>query len=255
MKFNLALPINSNRVRFRITHFHTIANYLILAPGDSFEFRTIEEVKPDVWSWVPHKVTVIDAVTKMKDGVKYLNALVATYSELDKYGLLFTWENDNTNIRFEMNTNFYFNHIDHRFEFFFGSYNDSSDILATVPIGDKFVWTFKSTPLNGFGDILFILSNKANVIGVNKYVPPQIVGIPSDSEFKLSVAYKYADFIHPGCPCTSRKPGYWVHCRAEDLANVEFTLVDFMFERVLITNPILLSLEVEFINNPLESLA
>jgi hypothetical protein len=81
------------------------------------------------------------------------------------------------------------------------------------------------------------------VIGVNDSV---------NGEYKLSIAYKYGELIIPTCPMVSKKPGFWITCRGEDLSRVEFQLVDWKFSPVKILNPIHISIELEFMNNPLE---
>jgi hypothetical protein len=94
-----------------------------------------------------------------------------------------------------------------------------------------------------FGNVLYLISNNNNVVGVND---------STSGEYKLSIAYKYGELIIPTCPMVSKKPGYWITCRGEDLSKVEFQLVDWQFNPVKILNPIHISIELEFINTPLD---
>jgi hypothetical protein len=38
LKFNLNIPISSNRVRYKITHFSTYANFVLTEPDDEISF-------------------------------------------------------------------------------------------------------------------------------------------------------------------------------------------------------------------------
>jgi hypothetical protein len=93
-----------------------------------------------------------------------------------------------------------------------------------------------SAPLTCLGNILYLTSKHANAIGANDF----------NSDLKLSIAYKYGDILYPSIPCVSRREGYWIYCLSEDLADVEFQLVDFQFHPIIIKNPIHLSIQVEF---------
>jgi hypothetical protein len=95
---------------------------------------------------------------------------------------------------------------------------------------------FPSAPLSCLGNIMYLISKHVNVLGAND----------NDSDLKLSIAYKYGDILHPGVPVISRREGYWIYCLPEDLADVEFQLVDFQFHPIIIKNPIHLSIQVEF---------
>jgi hypothetical protein len=102
---------------------------------------------------------------------------------------------------------------------------------------------FPNAPMLCFGNVLYLISNNNNVVGVND---------STNGEYRLSIAYKYGELIIPTCPMVSKKPGYWITCRAEDLAKVEFQLVDWQFRKVKILNPVHVSIELEFINSPLD---
>jgi hypothetical protein len=117
--------------------------------------------------------------------------------------------------------------------------------------------TFDSIPLECLGNILYLVSKNVNLVGVN-IKPPDIVEADLKpyqqrqvQETKMSLAYKYGEVLVAGCPCISKKPGYWINCRLEDLSDVEFQLVDWKFNPVKILNPIHISIEMEFSNNPL----
>jgi hypothetical protein len=94
-----------------------------------------------------------------------------------------------------------------------------------------------------FGNVFYLILNNNNVVVVND---------STNGEYRLSIAYKYGELIISTIPMVSKKPGYWVTCRSEDLSKVEFQLVDWQFRKVKILNPVHISIELEFINSPLD---
>jgi hypothetical protein len=122
------------------------------------------------------------------------------------------------------------------------------DVDSTAPVSQTYdathkALTFTNAPMLCFGNVLYLISSNSSVIGVND---------SANGEYKLSIAYKYGELIIPTCPMVSKKRGFWITCRGEDLSRVEFQLVDWKFNPVKILNPIHISIELEFINNPLE---
>jgi hypothetical protein len=91
--------------------------------------------------------------------------------------------------------------------------------------------------------VLYLVSSNSSIIGVND---------SSSGEYKLSIAYKDAELMFPTAPMVSKRPWYLITCRAEDLSRVEFQLVDLEFVPAEILNLIHISIELEFINNPLD---
>jgi hypothetical protein len=76
-----------------------------------------------------------------------------------------------------------------------------------------------------FGNVLYLISSNSSVIGVND---------SAKGEYKLSIAYKYGELIIPTCSMVSKKPGFFITCRDEDLSRVEFQFVDWKFNAVKI---------------------
>jgi hypothetical protein len=126
-----------------------------------------------------------------------------------------------------------------------GYYDADLETLDSSLIDPTHVgFDFPAAPMMCFGNVLYLVSNtSSSVIGVNH---------SKNGEYKLAVAYKYSDILVSTCPMVSKIPGYWNSCRAEDLSRVEFQLTDWKFNPIKILNPIHISIELEFINSPLD---
>jgi hypothetical protein len=134
--------------------------------------------------------------------------------------------------------------MDHRVQRLLGLYDvDPTTLSSKQSDATHHIMDFPCAPMLCFGNVLYLVSSNSSIIGVND---------STSGEYKLSIAYKYAELIIPACPMVSKRPGYWITCRSEDLSRVEFQLVDWEFFPVKILNPIHISIELEFINNPLD---
>jgi hypothetical protein len=94
LKFNLSLPINLNRVRFRITHFQSIANFKLLEKGTTMRFLFKSQGEQMYADLVVDRdyVKISDAVALMSKLIKPNVALV--------FGLACDWNEDETRIKF-----------------------------------------------------------------------------------------------------------------------------------------------------------
>jgi hypothetical protein len=197
----------------------------------------------------PYEMTSEKDVYKIDDAKAYLEKMFPDVPE--DANIEVSW-NESFPKQLEISSKYHliFTEISPRLQMIFGCYHMSPSSIKTSPPateGAPEKLLFQSIPILNIGHVLYLMSNVQNVIGVSQFQYENHDGFDT----KLSIAFKYADFIYPGIPVVSRHPGYWISCRTEDLANVEFTLTDFMFHPVKIANPIHLSIEVEYINNPL----
>ena len=86
---------------------------------------------------------------------------------------------------------------------------------------------------------------------------PSPVGVRSNDKNKeeyKSIVYKGSDFIYPGIPVNSRTPGPVIVTKTENLTDLEFRLVDFMMEPVILHSPLTITMEVFYGLQPMPML-
>lgn len=93
-----------------------------------------------------------------------------------------------------------------------------------------------SIPLVAYGNMLYLQSNLPSPVGVRS-------SDKNKEEYK-SIVYKGSDFIYPGIPVNSRTPGPVIATKTDNLTDLEFTLVDFMMEPVILHSPLTITMEV-----------
>jgi hypothetical protein len=217
-------------VRYRITHFSTVANFLLTKNDDKLSLLIQDEnvtplniFFPDCSNW---------------ENLEFLLNKLLENSPQD-FNLKFT-KNQTWTFSLSCNFEFKITEVSHRVSLLLGLYHceitSQKPLEAVCQQNETYRIEFPSVPLVCFGNIMYLMSKHVNAVGAND----------SETDLKLSIAYKYGDFLYPAIPCVSRREGYWIYCLPEDLGDVEFQLADFQFHPIIIKNPIHLSIQVEF---------
>ena len=105
---------------------------------------------------------------------------------------------------------------------------------------------YAASPLTCYGNMLYLESNLPSPVGVRS-------NDKNKEEYK-SIVYKGSDFIYPGIPVNSRTPGPVIVTKTENLTDLEFRLVDFMMEPVILHSPLTITMEVFYGLQPMPML-
>ena len=130
-----------------------------------------------------------------------------------------------------LNTQSQFRIIDasHRAKVLLGLYNTQ---LPTLPAQ---TYVIESIPYTCYGNNLYLQSRISNIVGFNDSM---------NKEIYISVCYHIFEIFYPGAPIICRFPGSLIKIKPTDLTNLEFTLVDFQQEPVILKAPLCIALEV-----------
>ena len=96
-----------------------------------------------------------------------------------------------------------------------------------------------SVPYISFGNVLYLTARTDFVSVVNT----------EDKEITRSIAYKTNELLYPSYPITCKLPGSWSMIHSDQLSSLEFQLVDFMLEPVILHAPLYITLEIERLDN------
>ena len=98
---------------------------------------------------------------------------------------------------------------------------------------------FPSVPYISFGNVLYLTARTDFVSVVNV----------EDKEITRSIAYKTNELLYPGYPINCKLPGQWSIIHSDQLSSLEFQLVDFQLEPVVLHAPLFITLEIERLDN------
>ena len=96
-----------------------------------------------------------------------------------------------------------------------------------------------SVPYVSYGNVLYLTARTDFVSVLNK----------EDKEITWSIAYKINELLYPGYPIQSKLPGQWSIISADQLNTLEFQLVDFRLQPVVLHAPLCITLEIERLDN------
>ena len=96
-----------------------------------------------------------------------------------------------------------------------------------------------SVPYVSYGNILYLTARTDFVSVLNA----------DDKEITRSIAYKVNELLYPGFPINCKLPGSWSIIHSDQLSSLEFQLVDFQLQPVVLHAPLYITLEIERLEN------
>jgi hypothetical protein len=98
LKFDLNFPINCSRARYRITHFSTLANFLITEDTDSFKISFFDEksVPPQMLNVIVQFDSRSSYGNRPSELLDLLNELINRYEKLKTYEFEFEYTKTGT---------------------------------------------------------------------------------------------------------------------------------------------------------------
>lgn len=92
-----------------------------------------------------------------------------------------------------------------------------------------------SVPYVSYGNVLYLTARTDFVSVLNS----------NDKEITRSIAYKVNELLYPGYPINCKLPGQWSIIHSDQLSSLEFQLVDFRLQPIVLHAPLNISLEIE----------
>ena len=209
VKFSSTVFTGNDIYKFRINQLSTVATFLITTEEDYITFIINNE-----------PVTVFFKNNSQYELPYDLNEL------LHPTGITCDYNSEGT-LTFKAETAFTIKAATHRVKLLTGLYHTQLPITGSEII-------VASVPCTCYGNTLYLRSRISSVVGFNV----------TQSVSYVSLCYHVTEIFIPGVPVISKQPGQLIPINTSDLSNMEFTLVDFMNEPVVLKAPLRIVLEL-----------
>ena len=212
VKFSTNSLAGTKDLQYRINQLTTIASFLITTHDDYITFEIGGE-----------QITF-----NFEDRSFYDKELLPSYLTSLFTNFNVSYNNSGT-LTLTSQSQFRIIDASHRAKVLLGLYNTQ---LPTLPAQ---TYVIESIPYTCYGNNLYLQSRISNIVGFNDSM---------NKEIYISVCYHIFEIFYPGAPIICRFPGSLIKIKPTDLTNLEFSLVDFQQEPVILKAPLCIALEV-----------
>ena len=220
VKFSTNALAGTGNIEFRINQLATTATFLITTEQDyiTFEFYDNNESREVTFNFIDKSYYDKDTLHTYLDNMFYnSNTLLhVTYNDIDTL----TFKRDEGLFRIK--------EASHRVKLLLGLY------CSALPTKLSNEYTAESVPYNCYGNSLYLRSKISNIVGFNNSV---------NQDVYISICYHIFEVLYPNAPIICRTPGNYIKIKPTDLTALQFTLVDFQNEPVILKAPLNLILE------------
>ena len=229
VKFSANPALGREPLLFRINQVNTFSSFLVTTSTDYIELTIGSNTTK---YYFPNKGDY-DKDLIDKQVQKYLPSSITCYL------------NEFNTLTFKSSSKFSITDATHRVKLITGLYNTKIPIEATQSSDGYNYITVNSVPYSCLGNCLYLQSNVSSVAGFND---------KTNKDVYRSVCYHINEMLIPGIPLISRIPGPKIKILPGDLTKLEFTLVDFQNEPVILKAPLRIVLEVMYDNEIIENI-
>lgn len=233
IKFRSSIASLNSIVMYRINSLSTIASFSMTTPDDYMIIETTIEDE------------AVELTLHFTDhGYYEMRTLTYELNRLFEGQLIplegdppieFLISMDSTNrLSITANKEFVIKEASHRAKLILGLYHTQLPIASNA----KTIMT-QSVPYLSYGNVLY-LTSKTDFISV--------VNI-DDHEINRSICYKVNELLYPGVPICSKIPGNWSLIHTDQLSTLEFKLVDFQLQPIVLHAPLYVSIEIQNLSN------
>ena len=222
VKFSTNSLAGSKDLQYRINQLTTIASFLITTHDDYITFE-IEGPSGPGSSNLGEQITF-----NFEDRSFYDKDLLPSYltSLFTEFNVSY---NSSGTLTLSSQSQFRIIDASHRAKVLLGLYN------TQLPTQPTLSYNIESIPYTCYGNNLYLQSRISNIVGFNDSM---------NKEIYISVCYHIFEIFYPGAPIICRFPGSLIKIKPTDLTNLEFSLVDFQHEPVILKAPLIIALEV-----------
>ena len=215
IKFSTNTFNGNDKLEFRINQLSTIATFLITTIDDYIIF----EIDGRSHTYYFQERCKYDRDTLASE----LTTLFEHFNVVDNLsGTLTVTGKDSTK-------DFRIIDASHRAKLLLGLYHTQLPTILNKSLN------IKSVPYTCYGNNLYLRSRVSSIVGFNDFM---------NNDIYISLCYHVFEILYSGMPIISRQPGSFTKIKPTDLTNLEFNLVDFQTEPVLLKAPLSVVLEV-----------
>jgi hypothetical protein len=235
VKFSTNVFAGSESLEFRIKQLATISTFLITTEddyiiieinGDGTECsEDATHPKPSVPGQSPQQHTIYFNERYCYNRDELAIELSTLFTNVN----INVIDNDSGTLTFTSESEFIIIDASHRVKLLTGLYHTELPVKPTKHL------KINSVPYTCYGNNLYLRSRISNIVGLND---------SNNNEIYISICYQVLEILHPNMPVICRMPGNNIKINPTDLTNLEFTLVDFQNEPVLLKAPLNIVMEV-----------
>ncbi len=216
VKFSTNTFQGNEPLEFRINQLSTIASFLITTTDDYITFRVGGE---NITFHFDERCRYDRDILALE-----LTSILSNFTVLD---------NDSGTLTITSQNQFSIIDASHRAKLLLGLYHTEFPTPFTTTL------KINSVPYTCYGNNLYLKSRISNIVGFVDSL---------NRETYISICYHIFEIFYPNMPIICRIPGNTIKIKPTDLTNMEFSLVDFQDEPVLLKAP--LNIVMEVFNQP-----
>ena len=237
LKLNTSIGKSDEMVMYRVSQVSTIASFSITTQDDYVMLKDAEneiiEVRFDnhgPWDRYTLAVDLQKVVNNATDSqradapsgaVSVGSSLKITVQENDRGLLLLTG-----------NKNFEIIDASHKAKLLLGIYHSKLPIRSV-----GMTIAMESLPMTCLGNVLYVIARTDAVCMTNA----------RGQEESMSIAFRINEVFYDGFPIVSRTEGDWFIIKSSELQRMEFALVDFQLEPVVLHAPLNMTIQIKSI--------
>lgn len=229
IKFLSSINTGNCMVAYRVNALSTIASFSMTTPDD---YMIIETTLND---------ECIDLTLHFQEhGAYEMRTLAYELNNLfdgqlapvnEELPIQFVITMDSTNrLIITANKEFTIKEASHRARLLLGLYDSSLPITSS---NDRIM--SQSVPFLCYGNVLYLTARTDFISSLNL----------GNKEITKSICYRINELLYPGVPVCCKLPGNYSIISSDQLSTLEFQLVDFQLEPVILHAPLFITLEVE----------
>lgn len=226
LKLNTSIGKSDEMVMYRVSQVSTIASFSITTRDDyvilkDFENEIIEVRFDNHGAW--------DRYTLAVDLQKVFNNAIDNAGSSLK---ITVQENDRGLLLLTGNKNFEIIDASHKAKLLLGIYHSKLPIRSV-----GMTIAMESLPMTCLGNVLYVIARTDAVCMTNA----------RGQEESMSIAFRINEVFYDGFPIVSRTEGDWFIIKSSELQRMEFALVDFQLEPVVLHAPLNITIQIKSI--------
>ena len=226
LKLNTSIGKSDEMVMYRVSQVSTIASFSITTQDDYVMLKDAEneiiEVRFDNHGPWDRYTLAVDLQKVFNNATDYVgSSLKITVQENDRGLLLLTG-----------NKNFEIIDASHKAKLLLGIYHSKLPIRSV-----GMTIAMESLPMTCLGNVLYVIARTDAVCMTNA----------RGQEESMSIAFRINEVFYDGFPIVSRTEGDWFIIKSSELQRMEFALVDFQLEPVVLHAPLNMTIQIKSI--------
>ena len=225
LKLNTSIGKSDEMVMYRVSQVSTIASFSITTQDDYVMLKDAEneiiEVRFDNHGPWDRYTLAVDLQKVFNNATECASSLKITVQENDRGLLLLTG-----------NKNFEIIDASHKAKLLLGIYHSKLPIRSV-----GMTIAMESLPMTCLGNVLYVIARTDAVCMTNA----------RGQEESMSIAFRINEVFYDGFPIVSRTEGDWFIIKSSELQRMEFALVDFQLEPVVLHAPLNMTIQIKSI--------